>query len=71
MDAFKRATLLTTQAAMGQITSDEVRSEMATLIPAMQADPESQKPQVNPLHDKPPQTAPTQKHEEPKHAQRS
>jgi hypothetical protein len=42
MDPFKRSTLLTAQAAMGQITSDEVRTEMQTLIPLMQADPESQ-----------------------------
>jgi hypothetical protein len=42
MDPFKRSTLLTTQAAMGQITSDEVRTEMQTLIPLMQADPETQ-----------------------------
>ena len=41
MDAFKRATLLSCQAALGQITSDEIRTEMQTLIPAMQADPES------------------------------
>jgi len=42
MDPFKRSTLLTTQAALGQITSDEVRTEMQTLIPLMQSDPESQ-----------------------------
>jgi hypothetical protein len=42
MDPFKRSTLLTTQAALGLITSDEVRSEMQTLIPLMQSDPESQ-----------------------------
>jgi hypothetical protein len=42
MDAFKRSTLLACQAALGQITSDEVRTEMQTLIPLMQADPESQ-----------------------------
>jgi hypothetical protein len=42
MDPFKRSTLLTAQAALGQITSDEVRTEMQTLIPAMQSDPDAQ-----------------------------
>ena len=54
MDPFKRATLLTIQAAMGQITSDEVRVEMQTLIPQMQADPESQLDQPEPASDKAP-----------------
>jgi len=42
MDAFKRATLLTTQAQLGQITSDEVAVEMKKLMPLMQADPDAQ-----------------------------
>jgi hypothetical protein len=42
MDPFKRATLITAQAAMQQITSDEVRTEMTPLIEQMKADPESQ-----------------------------
>jgi hypothetical protein len=42
MDAFKRSTLLISQAALGQITSDEIRVEMNTLIPLMEADTESQ-----------------------------
>jgi hypothetical protein len=42
MDPFKRSTMLSAQAALGQITSDEIRTEMQTLMPLMQADPEAQ-----------------------------
>ena len=49
MDPFKRATLLTAQAAMGQITSDEVRTEMKPLIEAMKLDPESQPQEPSPI----------------------
>ena len=52
MDPFKRATLITAQAAMGQITSDEVRTEMTPLIELMKADPESQSVDVNPATDR-------------------
>ena len=56
MDPFKRSTLLTTQAAMGQITSDEIRTEMQILIPLMQADSESQpvKKDAEPEEPRPP-----------------
>lgn len=56
MDPFKRATLLTTQAAMGQITSDEVRTAAQELIPLMQADPESQPPNSQAAQDQAPQS---------------
>lgn len=68
MDAFKRATLLTVQAAAGHITADEVRVEMVTLLPLMQADPESQLPKPRPATDKPKDAPPKPAHEEPKHA---
>jgi hypothetical protein len=42
MDPFKRSTLLISQAALGQITSDEIRVEMQTLLPLMESDAESQ-----------------------------
>lgn len=58
MDPFKRTTLLMAQAAMGQVTSDEVRQESADLIPQMQADPESQPGRPAPGQDEPPLTTP-------------
>jgi len=58
MDPFKRATLLTTQAAMGQITSDEVRIAATELIPLMQADPESQPAEAAAKEDETPPSSP-------------
>jgi len=58
MDAFKRATLLTAQAALGQVTSDEVRKEMADLIPQMAADPEAQLPKPAAAQEEAPQQTP-------------
>ena len=57
MDVFKRSTLLTSQAALGQITSAEVQAEMKTLIPAMQADPESQPDQPGQTSEPAPQAS--------------
>jgi len=55
MDPFKRALLLGAQASLQQVTQAEVQAELQTLIPQMQADPESQPPPAQAAEEKPAQ----------------
>jgi hypothetical protein len=55
MDAFKRAILLGAQASLQQVTQAEVQAELQTLIPQMQADPESQPQSAQAAEDQPTQ----------------